>query len=180
MSDAVSEVGAQVKGNGHGDENALLARLRAQHQALTEKRHLDKALPGYSLTVRFKAIDYELIEKIQSRAAKAVGNIGPRAYLNAAADILAQTCVGIFERTDDGLTPLNELLPQWGDEPVCFDNRLAEAVGVDAGESARQVIFNVFAVDQPETGNDVVMMDLADEVVGWIKRGRGEVDGDFS
>lgn len=181
MSDATEEVGAQVKGNGngHGDDSEVLARLRRQHQALTEKRWIDKPLPGYSLTARFKAIDFAIIEKIQSRAAKAEGQVGSRAYLNAAADILAQTCAGIFENGDP-LVPLNTLLDKWGDEPICFDNRLAEAVGVEPTDSARGVIFAVFAVDESETGNDVVMMDLADEVVGWIKRGRAEIDSDFS
>lgn len=177
--DTTVEVPASTNGSGEVD-NSLLARLRAERQALTEKRTIDKSLPGFSLTARFRAIDYPQIQEIQERARKAEPNIGARAYLNAAADILAQMCVGVYERKPNGdLVPLNELLEKWGDDPIRFDNRLCEAVGVEPATSARGAIFAVFGVDEPDTGNDVVMMDLSDELARWVKDGHAQADADF-
>jgi hypothetical protein len=162
-------------------DNSLLSRLRAQRQALTEKRTLDLPIPGYSLTARYKAIDYQIVDKITERARKAEKQIGSRASLNAAADILAQACLGIYERRDDdSLVPLNELLPAWGDEPIVYDKRLAEAVGVEIeGNRAREVVFGVFAVDVPDTGNDMALMGHQTEILQWLRQTQDDADADF-
>lgn len=160
-------------------DQSVLTRLRAQRQALTEKRTLDIPIPGYELTARYKAISYETVDKIQERARKASQGIGSRADLNAAADVLARSCLAIFERGAGGkLVPLNELLEKWGDDPICYDERLAEAVGTE-GKKAREVIFNVFAVDEPDTGNDMVLMGHQTEILQWLRQTKAEVDADF-
>lgn len=161
----------------HSDEGSILSELRAERQALTHKRTLDLPVPGYQrMVARYKAIDYAIIDKIEARARKSQG---PMADLNAAADVLAQTCIGIFLREDNGeLLPLNEQLERWGDDPIRYDARLAEAVGVEPGK-ARTIIHNVFGVFEVDTGNDLVLMGHQTEILRWLKQANADDDADF-
>ena len=162
---------------------SMLDAIRAEHKALSEKRVLDKPLPGYSRLVgRFKAIDRDTILELTQRAGRDTDD--PDAGRAFDADLLINTCEGIFERTDDDkLVPLNTLLEHWGDKPIVFDERLAEAVGAEIpappDRTTRSIVFAVLKVDVPDTGNDIRFGTFAQELWQWIRRGQQRVDADF-
>jgi hypothetical protein len=171
---AIRQIGAAVR----GDQTPSLAdELRANRRALRGKRTTTIDLPGFPrLAVRYKAVDLQAIDKIQERARKAGTNV---AYIHAAADIIGTCCEEILARDDkEDLRPLNEQRAAWGDDPIRFDERFAELLEVEHG-SVRINIENVFGAFEPDTGNDIVMMDHAEEIVLWIKSGARESEPDF-
>lgn len=183
-------IGSEVKGepqtNGHGEvDSSLLARLRAQHKALSDKPTLDLQLPGYSLVASFKVVGQEAMMELDDRRIADQPKVGDyQASLNLSADVLIAACTGISERKPDGeLVALHTMLPEWGDDPVVFDERLAELVGAElpapTDRTARSVVFAVFKVYEPDTGNDTQLGNLSAQVTRWMNTARREADADF-
>lgn len=160
-------------------DGSLLARLKAEHKALGERRTIDLPFPDLSLVGRFKAVGRDTIVELHDRAEKAEG---ARAGMDFDADLLINTCEGIFEPDGENLTPLNTLLEEWGDEPVTFkDRRIADAVGADlpANYTTRDIVYAVFRVHEPDTGNDLRFGQFAKRLWNWIRDGNTEADRDF-
>lgn len=167
---------------------SLLGRVRQHHDALTKKRTLEKAIPGYGgdLVAVYKPVDWEIIDGITERARKSSSK---RADLLAACDILAQTCDHILVRDHAGehgpagnlvsvalAEELRERIDP--DTPVRYDPNLAAALQI-TGRSAREVIIALFRADLADSGNDVLLMNHQGEVVDWIRQAESEADGDF-
>lgn len=167
----------------------LLDRLKAEHAQLAEKRTIDLPLPGYSALIgRFKAVGREVITDLKDRAQQVSPEEEAAASRAFDADLLINTCEGIYERNGESkLVALNTLLDEWGDEPIVFDERLAAAVGAELrelapGEAAlprREIVFAIFRVDEPDTGNDVRFGQFAGNIWKWIHGGHQQADADF-
>lgn len=172
--EVVTPIGGAVR---DASASSLLEDLQAEHRALADRRTKVFDVPGYSrLAVRYKAVDLKVIDKIQDRARKDGGDL---AFIHAAAEIIGNCCEEVLIRDDEGKpSPLNKQLERWGDEPIRYDVRLVEALGAE-GDKMKMIVESVFKVFEPETGNDVVMMDHADEIVRWIKSGSRGADEDF-
>jgi hypothetical protein len=163
---------------------SLFDELKDEHAGLSEKRTKVFDMPGRErLAVRYKAIGLKMIEKYQRRAAKDDSEL---ATIHCAADILAACCDEILVYDDEGnpqpLIDQEECPDRWGDDPIRYDERLVEALGIEGlepGSKNRIVVESVFKVFEPDTGNDIAMMDHGDDVVKWIKSGARGSDEDF-
>lgn len=167
MADALQEIpGAKP--------TTQLERLKAEREKATERREpLDLPLPGYSLLVaRYRALTYEEIEKLLDKGRKMVKAHEPEFRLKITMDSLAKACVGMFTRTEAGdLLPVNELKEDYGDEPVLYDGRLADALGLEA-DTARAVIREAFP-------HDLAIFAHWEEVSSWMEDTAAEDDQDF-
>jgi hypothetical protein len=132
-------------------ETSRLERLRERRRAAREDRDpLDLPIPGYGdeLIARYRVLDYDELQKLQKRGGEMARSGDKEAGLKVTIDTIAQACVGIFLAEEDGsLRPLNEVDPSYGDEPVRYDERLAEVVGIDAEGKVRILIRRAFPSD---------------------------------
>lgn len=132
-------------------QQSQLERLKKRRREARENREpLDLPIPGYGdeLVARYRVLDYDELQKLERRGSKMAQAGDTEAGLKVTMDTIAQACIGIFLRQDDGsLKPLNECVTEFGDEPVRYDARLAETVGVDAEGKVRVVIRRVFPTD---------------------------------
>lgn len=80
---------------------SALARLRDRRKAASERLHLDLAVPRYDppIYVRFRPVTQPELESIERRFK---GSKDPDKNVHRHAALLAETCVGIFERNDQG------------------------------------------------------------------------------
>jgi hypothetical protein len=128
-----------------------LDRLKERRRKLAEDRPpLDLAIPGYGdeLVARYRVLDFDEMQKLRERGGKMAQAQDREAELKVTMDTIAAACVGIFCRQEDGtLKPLNEIAPEFGDEPVRYDSRLAEAVGVDSEGKVRVLILQMFPTE---------------------------------
>lgn len=127
-----------------------LDRLKERRRKAQEERDpLDLDIPGYGgeLVARYRVLSFEEMEKLQERGGKMAQVADKEAELKITMDTIAAACVGIFLREDDKLRPLNEVDAKFGDEPVRYDERLAEAVGVDSEGKVRVLIRRMFPTE---------------------------------
>jgi hypothetical protein len=153
-------------------DSTILARLREKREALGVKKTVVLPIPGYEgeLAVRYAWKPYEELAR-RGQALQKVKD-PTRRDLWAAADTLIQLCVEVVipsEESEDGWRGLAED----GDEPIRFDDRLADALGFDA-DSARATVFGVFAA------NDYAVLNAALQLSAWLQDATQEVDADFS
>ena len=128
-----------------------LERLRERRRAAREDRApLDLPIPGYGdeLIARYRVLDYGELQKLQKRGGDMARSGDKEAQLKVTMDTIAQACVGVFLAEEDGsLRPLNEVDPDYGDDPVRYDERFAEVVQVDAEGKVRTLIREAFPSD---------------------------------
>lgn len=152
-------------------EGSILDTIRKKRKAMSKERRKLIDIPGYDgvLVAEYRPLPYEQMRKLLDRAAGAKDS---QAELNAVTDVLVQSCVQILTRTEDGkLEPLNEAVPEFGDDPVRYDLRLAQAAEVQ-GERARLICQNVF-------DNDLALVDHNNDLIVWMKSSAREEDADF-
>jgi hypothetical protein len=153
-----------------------LDRLKKRRREARENREpLDLPIPGYGdeLVARYRVLDYDELRKLETRGAKMAQAGDTEAGLKVTMDTIAQACVGIFLRQDDGsIKALNECVSEFGDEPIRYDERLAETVGVDAEGKVRVVIRRVFPTDLAILGH------LA-QISNWMEGVNDTDDQDF-
>lgn len=124
----------EPEGNGHSvTPPSVFEELREQFDAATQERRLTIPIApgrfGGNLAVRYHPgpwSDYR--RKAERHFRKGSNEAVERAF---AASVMVECCDSILYRPSDGtdLLPMAEVNPAWrGQEPVRFDDRLAEAV----------------------------------------------------
>lgn len=110
--------------------------LRSQYEAATEdRRTVIPIAPGRfngNLAARYKPVEWSNTRKSARRAAK--GGFSEDSELNYAAGQLVKACDAILIRMHDGedFVPLHQARPGLSDQPIRYDHRLAEVLGIDA------------------------------------------------
>lgn len=135
---------------------SVLERLKRRREQLGADRTEVFDIPGYNgeLAARYKPVDFEMLKKLLNKIDRSKN---PRIELLVMADILIMACDEILVRADGKLGPLD---PK-ADEPVRYDDRLAEFFGFEAA-NARQVVFGVF-------NNDIAIPSHHKEVLDWMQ-----------
>lgn len=124
-----------------GSGTSFLAQMKQKRQRIRDERHYDLDIPGYNgdLVSRHKPLDWEVMKQIGERASKMNH---PKKELAGHADIIAQSCIGVFARNKGELVPFGEIIGQ-PDMTVRFDPTLANAFDFHA-RSAREVVYGIF------------------------------------
>src|SRR4051812_587990 len=120
-------------------------RLRRAYAEAVEEEGRTKVIqiaPGiyHGLAGKYRPIDPELRRKL-NRKADRTGERGEEADLNFKATLLADACLEILMRPEPGAdyAPLVDQVTEFqGGEPVRYDRRLAELIGINAPEGATQ------------------------------------------
>jgi len=158
-----------------------LERLKQRRRKLAEERRpLDLAIPGWediegwgTLVGRYRVLDYEELEQLKKRGMKMARTQDPETELKITIDTIAAACVGIFCRQENGtMKPLNETDPAFGDEPVRYDERLADAIGADAEGKVRTLIRQMFPTELSIFGH-------LERIDGWMSGINQGDDEDF-
>jgi hypothetical protein len=126
-------------------------RLRAGYKAgQGERRKTIEIAPGryHDLAAEFKPVDWDLRRKLIRQATRK-GEAGHEADLRINSQLMADACVAMMFRNAPGedYTPLHELVDRFkGGEPVRFDSRLAQVLGIEliGGESEGDICRLVF------------------------------------
>ncbi len=161
--------GAVASSNGDvakAGEGSILNAIRSKRQAMSKDRKTIIDIPGYDgmLVAEYRVIPYDQMSKLMNKAASAKDSQGE---LNAVTDVLVRACHQILVRDESGkLEPLNEAVPEFGDDPVRYDLRLAQAAEV-TGDRARLICQNVF-------NNDLALVDHNNTLVEWMKSSERE------
>jgi hypothetical protein len=137
-----------VQGNGHG---SVEDRLRAGYKAgQGERRKTIEIAPGryHDLAAEFKPIDWDLRRRLIRQAGKR-GEGGHEADLRINSQLMAEACLSMMFRPAPGqdYAPLHTLVDRFkGGEPVRFDERLAQVLGIEliGGESEGDICRLVF------------------------------------
>ena len=141
------------------------AALRAEREAASKEVVIDLRVPRYAtpVFVRYRAPEKARITAITDAAQKKRDkSVTPEAVL------LAEYCVGVFEKDSDG-NPIGDP----ADWPR-FDERLAEYLGVDSEtKSAADVVRKLFT-----TEGDIIKH--ATELISWAGFNAGDVDELYS
>jgi hypothetical protein len=156
-------------------DKTMLDRLREKRSNLGAKRTVTIDVPGYDgeLGVRYQWKPYEELAR-RGQALQKVKDPTKRDML-AAADTLIALCDEVViqaesdPRADEkGWAPLTDE----GDDPIKFDEYLADKLGYEA-TSAREAVFGLF-------NNDYAVLNQAMTLSVWLQDTTQEVDSDFS
>lgn len=120
---------------------SLKDRLAARREELRRDRVIDLPVPGYEsdLVARYAPLDYHVLRRIGIRSENEPDEI--QGEINVAADVLVNACVGLFEKTADGLVPTGY---RWSTSAA------VELFGIpqhEVGSSARDAILKIFPSD---------------------------------
>ncbi len=159
--------------NNEVEEDDLLATLRAKRRAIVSAKHVTLEIPGFDglLWARYNRIPWEDVKRIADKAAK---SRAPRKELMAHCDVLIEAVDCILIRKDDDLEPINNAYPEFGEEPVRFDNRLAAALGFQPQDTARKTVLAAFS------NNGLAVTAQQADLVEAIQQNRSEDEEDFS
>lgn len=154
-------------------ENAL-DRLKEKRRKVRRAREpLKLDIPDYDgdLVAAYRVLDWPEMKALREKGNAMAATNDPGAELKVTADTIAAACVGFYGQGREGLVPLNELKEEYGDEPVIYDDRLADALGIET-KSVRTLIFEMFPTDLS------IIAHLA-EISRWMESSRSEDDEDF-
>jgi hypothetical protein len=153
-----------------GQPESLMDRLRGKLAQAREETTVDLDIPGYDgeLVARYRGLDpVKEGEKIARRVERQFKSEAQRGVYTLV-DALVTACEGIFVRNVDGeLEPLD---PD-GLGPCCYDERLAEFLGIDISHgantdgAARRCLLGVFA------GNKVAIAVHGQRWQRWMATG---------
>lgn len=122
----------------------VIDRLRRQYATYDadSRRKTFDIVPGrYEGNLAFRAapIDFEELQKKTVRAQRKGAN--PQAEMNFCAGVIAEACETILVRNEEGdMVPLAEEVKEFDStDPVRFDTRLAQALGLPDGHSGSEV-----------------------------------------
>lgn len=147
-----------------------LDRVRRRYQQRRTELHLDLPVPGATwggdLIARVRVLDERTTRAISERA----GDEG----LEQTADIVAASVAGLLVRAEDGA--LEPLLDEDG-EPVAFDERFGDAIGVPACDSPRRAVFLAFSEGSPASVNVLALGSFVDRIGRWLADTSVEIEG---
>jgi hypothetical protein len=142
---AVPAVPAEEDGARHAAPSSGLARLRARREAAAAKLHLDLPVPRMDppVYVRFTPVPAPALTRMQRKFRDYKGDDGD---LRLNASLIAQACVGIFERDADGVpVGLNGAHDPAGWPR--FDPELATGLGLQADAGAVATVLALYLTD---------------------------------
>ena len=154
-------------------ENAI-ERLREKRRKVRAPREpLKLEIPGYgdTLVAAYRNLDWEELKTLREKGGEMAATNDKDAELKVTMDTIAEACVGFYVRESGELVPLNETVEAFGTEPVCYDSRLAEALGIDTNR-VRTLIREMFPTDLS------IIAHLA-EISRWMESTRAEDDESF-
>jgi hypothetical protein len=150
--------------------STLLAHVREQRdKKLAEDHYLDVDLPGYDglLVARFVPFPVAKSERAAPSMRKKMDK-GEPILLDSACDTLINACEQIMVRKPGETDPI-----AIDDEnPVRFDSRLAELIGLGKSETSRQVVKDLFFTEQG-------IIAVAMTVDTWMRDVTKEADEEF-
>lgn len=161
----------EAEQNGHVEEDErsiLLGQLRQMHQEAKSKDYkLDLEVPGFQgkMVARFKPYNISKSEKKSDILRKRM-EAGEAIMLDAACDTIVDACAGIYVRVNGELKPLDD------EEPVVFNARLGELLGISGATTGRKVIKALFPTEHAITA-------MAIKVNQWLTDVTQEVDEEF-
>ncbi len=164
MSDVMPEPGIDGS-EGMPARQSVRDRIRARRDELAQEVTLDLLVPGYGgeLGVRYRGIPDTEMEKFASHASKT------KAGIRAGCDLIAKSCEAVLVRpVEDGEL---EVLEDEKGEPIRFDERLAEYLGLDS-RSVRDTVIQTFAVG----GQTLAHMEHAVAIQNWMSGKLDEID----
>lgn len=139
----------------------LAEALRARRKEISDNTETLMDLPGYenveipgigtiSMVARYRRLDYQEQERIANKVAQSKA---PRRTLHGQLDTIALACVEILLRMPDGnVKPLGHIIPGHDPEdPITYDKRLAEFLGLQNVDGARSVVLGVLANESAVT-----------------------------
>lgn len=161
-----------------GIEVSSLDRLRKQHAELRKERTLEIRIPGWNglLWAVYTPVRAADMRKMAERINRLAGNGTVEDDLAAAADLIITACKEILTVVDGKKIPLAAEANY--DEPIRFDDRLAEIAGFTA-ESARDVLFGVFPQFEDGSVIESTVNAHALEIADWISNVDQEVSDEF-
>ncbi len=152
-----------------------LDRLKQRREKVNEKRDaLKLQIPEYGeeLVAAYRVLSFEELKKLNEKGREMAAANDPRAELKVTCDTIAAACVGFYTLDEDGSEiPLNEVDESLGDEPIVYNAKLAEALGVET-KLVRELIEAIFPTDLS------IIAHLA-EISRWMESNRASDDADF-
>lgn len=142
-----------------------LAGLRAQREKIKQDLHLDLRVPRYEtlVYVRYSPVSAALAKRLSERAKK---SNDADAAVNANAALLAESCLGVFEKDAHG-EPIGD-----PEEWPKFDEHLAAYLGSPDVRRAADVVRLLFLTD-----GDVIA--TATRVTEWSGFAGGQVAEEY-
>lgn len=138
--------------------DSLITRLRTRAAEATKERTIDLPVPGWSgeLVLRFRTMDVATLDRLLAQRQE-----GKVSAVNESIDAMAQACIGVYGREDNGLTQLADV-----DGPVRLEHRLGVLLAMPnpTGETmtAREVVLALFG------GNAFALGAYVDRLVEWM------------
>jgi hypothetical protein len=155
-------------------ENRLDSLKEKRRKVRTKRDPLKLEIPEYGadLVAAYRVLDFEELKKLREKGEEMAAANDPRAELKVNCDTIAAACVGFYTLAeDDSEIPLNETEESFGDEPIVYDSRLAEALGVET-KLVRELILAIFPTDLS------VIAHVA-QISRWMESTRANDDADF-
>jgi hypothetical protein len=153
--------------------DSLVDQIRGELEELSEIQEVFIPVVGYSqsrLQVKYRmpesGKEIDLIGQKVSRETKDRYNRN----LLIAMDMMIHLCAGLYVQPDGAEEPV-ELDPQELGEPVYFDERLAEIIGLNGGSgSARIVLRKLFG------NHDLAILNHSEKLSRWLANNKADLE----
>lgn len=156
-------------------ENSLMGALRGKHQKLAASQEMTMSVPGYEdlLAVRYRVLDVQVeINDINRKTAREFSD-PIVASLYSTMDAMSRACIELYGIRGDKQEPLAQSFGP-DEPPVRYDERLAEFMGFVNVHSAREIILELFA------GNEPMIVDHGILLNRWMTNTLRRVNDDFA
>jgi len=155
-----------------------LARVKAQREAIVSKEFLTLRVPDYEdLQVRYRLMSEKATEEVARKieSAQRSGASGKK-NMEIAADFLVAACDAVLVRIED--TGKFEVLVGEHEQPVRFDAELADVLGIDGVDQARQIVLETFSPEGDDglRRNPDAIIDHLNAIISWRKGREYEID----
>lgn len=148
---------------------SLMDRLRAQQREQAADRTLELAIPDYhnpEFIARYRFLPASETKAIAARVERQFKGETER-YQQVTMRQLVAACIGVFARDEDSDVLVPVTLED-GDEPCCYDERLAAFFGIEAA-SATETLRQVFH------GNEYAINVHGGQFQEWLAGTTGEL-----
>ena len=179
MSDVESEVEvpvSQLRDVNVQRNQSLLEGLRQKNRDLQNKETYIN-IPGYDdappiMKAKYRLLEGKEIDDIMTKVMKEVKGNWDRQVLSAV-DMFIAACEGMFVDIGDGAEEPYQMKTNEGTEILGYNPDLAAALELQGTETARQVVFAVFA------NNEAAIMQHNVKLSLWMSNTSRKVDDDF-